>query len=116
MIQQLFEKTVNTPINEPPLLQLTNIQGGKLTSDRLTVAHHRVRNLGELLSYRKFRDNGTPVSVHFERRNQECRVQQQQQQQVHLQPQQRQISHNLHSHDSWIQESASLLNSIPDRD
>ena len=67
MIQQLFDTLVRDPDGEPNMMNLENNEGGRLRSDSLTVAHHRVRNLGELLSYRRFVDNGTPVSVHFER-------------------------------------------------
>ena len=69
-IQKTFYDHISNPPNEPPLLHLTNNFGGKLATDTLTVAHHRVRNIGELLSYRKFCADKIPVSVHFRNRKQ----------------------------------------------
>ena len=63
-IQQTFEKIVRKPFREPHLKTLSNNLGGKLTNDQLIVAHHRVRNLGNLLSYRKFSAETASIS-HF---------------------------------------------------
>ena len=66
MTQDLFHETVPSPEGEPDLLEMENQEDGKLRSSKLTVSHHRVRNLGELLSHRKLVFYGTPILVLLE--------------------------------------------------
>jgi hypothetical protein len=54
LLRPIFEKTIMKPSNEPPLTSLENTLGYRLEPCRLIIANHRLRNLREMLSPRKF--------------------------------------------------------------
>ena len=68
-LQQIFRNTVLSPPNEPPLPTLQNTVSGRPNRhrfgvSRMTVAYHRPRNLGNLLSPRKLKQHiDAPVSA-----------------------------------------------------
>jgi hypothetical protein len=61
-VQRLFRQHMLTPPNEPPLPTLVNHSGSLLGINRLVIAYHRPRNLGNLLAPRRLRADGSPVS------------------------------------------------------
>lgn len=62
-IQRAFRSTMLSPTDEPALPNLQNHRGARLNVSRLIVAYHRPRNLGNLLSPRRFREShGASVS------------------------------------------------------
>lgn len=65
-IQKIFRSTLLQPPGEPELPMVTNRQRQRLGLNRLIVAYHRPRNLGNLLSQRKLRcPDGKPVSSYL---------------------------------------------------
>ena len=67
IIHYYFDKLIRHPSNKPPLLSLENKDGGRLQSDNLIVAYHRVHNIGNLLTYRKFHEQSTLVSTYLKK-------------------------------------------------
>jgi hypothetical protein len=61
-LQAMFQEHMVHPSNEPPLPSLTNNIGYRIGIDRLTIAYHRPKNLGDLLSPRKLSTRGLQVS------------------------------------------------------
>ena len=62
-LQHAWRNLVARPPGGIPLPDVRNSQGVRIGVERLIVAHNRPPNLGNLLSYRKLRDNpGPPVS------------------------------------------------------
>jgi hypothetical protein len=61
-IQQKFKQHLLSPLDEPSLLSLRNKDGMYFDADRLIVAYHRPRNLGNILAPRRLDPNGVTVS------------------------------------------------------
>jgi hypothetical protein len=55
-IQRAFRSTMLSPRGEPPLPDLRNRRNARLNVSRLIVAYHRPRNIGNLISPRRFRE------------------------------------------------------------
>lgn len=62
-IQQHFRDSMLHPPRETPLPKLRNHLGSSFDLDRLTIAYHRHRNIGNILAPRKLNERGTPVST-----------------------------------------------------
>jgi hypothetical protein len=60
--QKVFRETILQPKNKSHLSSLLNHKGQKMPDTRLIVAYHRPRNLGNLLSPRRFCAHGVSVS------------------------------------------------------
>ena len=61
-IQRLWRNHVQAPPYSQNLADIRNWKGTRLGLNRLIIAHSRPPNLGNLLSYRKLKDTGPPVS------------------------------------------------------
>lgn len=61
-IQEIFRNTMNPP-KETPLHSLRNNNGSTFDHKCLTIAYHRHRNIGNILSSRKIDENGAAVST-----------------------------------------------------
>mmetsp|Transcript_18939 Transcript_18939/g.41008 ORF Transcript_18939/g.41008 Transcript_18939/m.41008 type:complete len:639 (+) Transcript_18939:377-2293(+) len=59
-IQQLWREKVFCPPGKPQLNYMLNSTGHRIQINRLTVAHHRAPNIGNLLSYRKISNRQGP--------------------------------------------------------
>jgi hypothetical protein len=60
-VQTVFKNTVSNPIGEPRLEQLRNHEGARFPGNRLIIAFHRPRNLGNMLNPRRFDKHGVSV-------------------------------------------------------
>jgi hypothetical protein len=64
-LQRIFRSTLLEPPKEPRLPLLKNRNGDSLGIERMVVAYHRPRNLGNILSPRRLTTAGDPVSSIF---------------------------------------------------
>jgi hypothetical protein len=64
-IQDAFRTTMLQPPNEPRLPTLCNTNGKPLDIDRLIIAYHKPRNLGNILAPRRLSPNGPDVSSYL---------------------------------------------------
>lgn len=62
LIQSSFRQTMLVPLDEPPLPSLRNNTGHSVGIEQLTVAYHRSRNIGNVLSRRRLPVTGVAVS------------------------------------------------------
>jgi hypothetical protein len=65
IIQQLYNQNIIEPPNDIPFSQISNHRGQFLDNKRLTIAHHRHPNIGNLLSPRRMESSQNPVSAWF---------------------------------------------------
>ena len=61
-LQHAWYSTVSEPPYTKPLADIKNYGGIKIGISRMTIAYSRPNNLGNILSYRKLKPNGPPVS------------------------------------------------------
>jgi hypothetical protein len=61
-VQQVFRRFLLEPQHETPLPLMRNRRGNPFKADRLIIAYHRSRNLGNLLAPRRLPDTGAAVS------------------------------------------------------
>ena len=65
-IQRVWQDTLANPAHSRPLAQVRNYAGTEIGIERLIIAYQRPFNLGNLLSYRKLKENtGPPVSSYI---------------------------------------------------
>jgi hypothetical protein len=65
-IQRAWQNTIANPPHSRPLAEVRNHAGTPIGIERLIIAYQRPFNLGNLLSYRKLKDNsGPPVSSYI---------------------------------------------------
>jgi hypothetical protein len=64
-IQSAWRNTISNPPNKIPLSENVGHQGVVCGIDRLIVAYHRPPNLSNLLSYRKLKNTGPPLSSYL---------------------------------------------------
>lgn len=62
IIQSAFTRIMQKPIGSTPLRELLNHRGAPFIAERLIVAYHRPRNLGNILSRRRLSEDGVAVS------------------------------------------------------
>ena len=65
-IQRLWREHIQEPLHSQNLADIRNWEGTRLGINRLIIAHSRPPNLGNLLSYRKLKDTGPPVSSYLD--------------------------------------------------
>jgi hypothetical protein len=63
--QSAWKNTIANPTNKIPLSEINGNHGVVCGIDRLIVAYHRPPNLSNLLSYRKLKHTGPPVSSYL---------------------------------------------------
>jgi hypothetical protein len=64
-IQQIWRETIAEPPGHPPITEMTNNEGAKIPTQKLTVAHSRHPNLRNLFSIRKISTRGQEVSKYI---------------------------------------------------
>ena len=68
-IQRLWKSLVAEPPNSMPLVNIRNYCGVRIDVERKIMAYNRPPNLGNLLSYRRLKDNAGPPVSSFASRN-----------------------------------------------
>jgi len=64
-IQRAWYSTIAEPSFSKPLAEIKNCKGIATGIDRMTIAYSRPNNLGNILSYRKLKPTGPPVSSYL---------------------------------------------------
>jgi hypothetical protein len=67
VIQQEFRRSMLEPPSDTPLPLMRNRQGARFQADRLIIAYHRSRNLGNFLAPRRLSEEGVAVSSFLNR-------------------------------------------------